>query len=421
MFHAVMGLQFGDEGKGKFVDYLAQRYRYIARFSGGANAGHTVNVGGVKAIFSQIPATLEERRELYVCQGALVSLATLEREISYVKSVCPESQIYIDPRCHVVMPIHASLNMASEKFKGSKKIGSVGVGVGACFEDKVNRIGVRLIDTLNPAVLREKMSLMWEIRQKQIEKVFDDTFDLDFDVECARISEAGQRIEAYISLTDERIRALLSRGEGILLESAQGAFLDCAFGTYPYTVAYQTLPQNCFGLIGVPAHTMEVLGVMKAYMIRVGNGPFPTELSDDRADYIRERGNEYGTVSKRPRRCGWLDLSLVEHAVRLAGVTEIAITNVDVLGGIDEVLVCTGYRIHGKAVSANWALLQFDEVEPVYERLPGWPALKGTYHAVNEFPPTLIKYVEFIQSHLPVKIRYISYGPDRNDTFQIKN
>jgi adenylosuccinate synthase len=166
---------------------------------------------------------------------------------------------------------------------------------------------------------------------------------------------------------------------------------------------------------------MQVLGVMKAYMIRVGNGPFPTELEDDRANYIRVKGHEYGTVSKRPRRCGWLDLPLVEHAVKLAGVTEIAITNVDVLAGMDEVLVCTGYRLDGEMVCANQALIRFDEAEPIYVRLPGWPELDGKYHAIEDFPVELRNYIELIQSHLSEKIKYISYGADRNDTFEVIN
>ncbi|MDR5781829.1 adenylosuccinate synthetase [Caballeronia sp. LZ065] len=419
MFHAVMGLQFGDEGKGKFVDYLSRRYRHIARFNGGANAGHTVNVGETKAAFSQIPATLEGAKELYVCQGSLLSLDTLEREINYIQSVHPDNKIHIDPRCHIVLPIHAQLNRASEAFKGKKKIGSVGVGVGACFEDKANRHGIRLIDTQNPDTLRQKLLMLWDIRKKQIEQVFEGTLDLEFDAEFEKLLKLGKTVRHYECFTDEKISAALAANEGVLLETSQAAFLDCAFGTYPYTVAYQTLPQNCFGMIGIPAHRMHVLGVMKAYMIRVGNGPFPTELDDERADTIRERGHEYGTVSKRPRRCGWLDLPLVDHAVRLAGVTEIAITNVDVLGGMKEIWVCTGYRLNGRSVSANEALMQFADIEPVYERLPGWPPLTGRYHSIDAFPAELRHYLGFIQSHLSAKIRFVSYGPDRSETLRI--
>ncbi len=230
----------------------------------------------------------------------------------------------------------------------------------------------------------------------------------------------GKRIEPYFTFTNEVIGDLLNSGEDVLLETSQATFLDNSFGTYPYTAAYQTLVQTCFAMIGIPAQKMHIVGVMKSYMIRVGNGPFPTELLTEQADYIRERGNEYGTVSKRPRRCGWLDLSLIKHAVKLNGVTELAITNVDVLADLPEIKVAIAYEIDDKFVCCNDALLQFDKVKPIYKTFKSWGALNSSYTHLTELPIELIDFLSFIQDYAGVPIKYISYGPDRNQTLVMK-
>lgn len=421
MLKAVVGLQFGDEGKGKFVDFLACDYQHIVRFNGGANAGHTVIVNGEHAAFSQIPATVTDGKFLYICQGALISMERMIQEINFIHSVCQNSKIYIDPRCHIVMPIHVQLNKASEAYKGEKKIGSVGVGVGACFEDKSNRVGIRLIDLIDEETLKDKLQTLWEIKDKQISNVFGGELTLCFYKELNRLSQLGKRLQPYFCFTNDLLKKLLDNGTDVLLESSQATFLDNSFGTYPYTVAYQTLIQSCFTSMGVPAEKLNVLGVMKSYMIRVGNGPLPTEINDEQALYIRKRGNEFGTVSNRPRRCAWLDLALIEHAIELNGVNEVSITNVDVLSNIQNLKVCVGYRLNGLEVCINEALLHFDHVEPIYEQFDSWPELYGTYYGIDDLPFNLIKYLSFIQSKISADIRYISYGPDRNKTLKINS
>ncbi|EEO02249.1 adenylosuccinate synthase [Vibrio cholerae] len=420
MIKAIVGLQMGDEGKGKFVDLLAQQYRHIVRFNGGANAGHSVVFNEQRMAFSQIPATIRNGKCLYISQGALISLERLLQEIEFIKDHCPDTQLFIDPRCHIVLPIHAALNQASEQYKGVHKIGSVGVGVGACYEDKSNRLGIRLQDTLNESVLRHKLTLLWEIREKQIESVFEGRLHLNFEQQVQYILRLGKQLEPYFCFTNQVISRLLQRGESMLLESSQATFLDNSFGTYPYTVAYSTLIQSCFASIGIPAQTLQVLGVMKAYMIRVGNGPFPTELDGDIAQYIRVKGNEFGTVSQRPRRCGWLDLALVEQAIHLNGVKEVAITNLDVLGGMDEVWVCNGYLLHGKKVCTDEALLHFDQVEPIYTKFQGWPRLPNGILKLSDLPKELLHYLAYIQSYISAPIRYISYGAEREYTIHIE-
>ncbi|CAQ82828.1 MULTISPECIES: adenylosuccinate synthase [Photorhabdus] len=419
MLIAVVGLQFGDEGKGKFVDYLSGNVNNIARFNGGANAGHSVQYGNIRVSFSQLPSSLN-KKNLYICQGALISLPILIREIEFIQRENIHSNILIDPRCHIVLPLHAELNKASEKYKGKNKIGSVGVGIGACVEDKSNRHGIRLIDTLDKERLRSKLKFLWDIREKQIKHVFNGDNTLDFEEMLEKTHQYGKRIEPYFTFTNEIIGDLLNSGEDVLLETSQATFLDNSFGTYPYTVAYQTLVQTCFAMIGIPAQKMHIVGVMKSYMIRVGHGPFPTELLSELADYIRERGNEYGTVSKRPRRCGWLDLCLIKHAVKLNGVTELAITNTDVLADLHEIKVAIAYEIDDKIVCCDDALLQFDRVKPIYKSFKSWGKLKESYTSLAELPIELIDFLSFIQDYAGIPIKYISYGPDRNQTLVIE-
>ncbi|WP_434527079.1 adenylosuccinate synthase [Photorhabdus asymbiotica] len=419
MLIAVVGLQFGDEGKGKFVDYLSGNINNIARFNGGANAGHSVQCGNIRGSFSQLPSSLN-KKNLYICQGALISLPILIREIEFIQREDIHSNIFIDPRCHIVLPLHAELNKASEKYKGKNKIGSVGVGVGACVEDKSNRHGIRLIDTLDKERLKSKLKFLWDIREKQINHVFNGNISLDFEEMLETTHQYGKKLEPYFTFTNEIIGDLLNSGEDVLLETSQATFLDNSFGTYPYTVAYQTLVQTCFAMIGIPAQKIHIVGVMKSYMIRVGNGPFPTELLSEPADYIRERGNEYGTVSKRPRRCGWLDLCLIKHAVKLNGVTELAITNTDVLADLHEIKVAIAYEIDDKIVCCDDALLQFDRVKPIYKSFKSWGKLKALYTSLAELPIELIDFLSFIQDYAGVPIKYISYGPDRNQTLVIE-
>lgn len=418
MLKAVIGLQFGDEGKGKFVDFLSKNVAHIVRFNGGANAGHSVQHNDVRVAFSQIPASLNDKK-LYVCQGALISPDILVKEIAMLQELGIKSEIYIDPRCHVVLSIHAELNKASESYKGKQKIGSVGIGIGACFEDKANRHGIRLIELTDKEKLREKLLFLWNIREKQIKYVFKGENQVDFEEELSKLYEYGKFLAPYFTFTNSVINKLLAKNEDVLLETSQATFLDNAFGSYPYTVAYQTLVQTCFPMIGIPAQDMRVTGVMKAYMIRVGNGPFPTELFDNTAEYIRVKGHEYGTVSKRPRRCGWLDLNLINHAIKLNGVNELAITNLDVLSDLSEIQVAVSYLHNQEAVCSNTALLYFDEVEPVYKTFKGWQTLKERYHSLKELPFELIEFLRYIEKSTKTVVKYLSYGPDREQTLVI--
>ncbi|USS96173.1 adenylosuccinate synthetase [Serratia symbiotica] len=223
----------------------------------------------------------------------------------------------------------------------------------------------------------------------------------------------GEKLSPYFSFTNEKTSSLLKKKQNILLETSQATFLDNAFGSYPYAVAYQTLVQSCFLMIGVPAHPMHVVGVMKAYMIRVGNGPFPTEIFDEKSHYIIEKGNEYGTVSKRPRRCGWLDINLIKHAIELNGVNEIAITNVDVLAGLDKVKVATSYLIDNKKICTNAALMDFEKATPQYTEISGWGELNTDYNSIDELPIELMKFIVYIESECGIIVKHISCESER--------
>ena len=416
--HAVVGLQFGDEGKGKFVDYLARSLRHVARFSGGANAGHTVQVDGSRQVYSQLPA-VSKPSNLYVCPGAVISPDVMLREIDLVLTNSPDTRIVIDPRCHIVLPLHVAINAASERFKGKDKIGSVGKGIGAAVEDRTNRLGIRVFDALDRSRLSSRMALLTSVRNKQLQCVYGADNAPDVASMIDNISDFGRRIRSYVGFTDEHIRNCLSEGHDVLLETSQATFLDNIYGTYPYTVSYNTLVQNSLPIIGIPAQAIQTLGVMKCYSIRVGNGPFPTEMDESIASNIRHRGNEFGSVSGRPRRCGWLDLSLIKRAVELNGVTRIALTNVDVLGGHVEIAVAVGYTINGERVSTSQALLQFDDVTPVYEYFNGWPEIDSITSSANDIPAELRSSIKFIEDFVGCPVQYLSYGPDRQHTLEV--
>jgi adenylosuccinate synthase len=415
MFYAVTGLQFGDEGKGKFVDYLSQIIGAVARFNGGANAGHSVKFEGRELSFSQLPAA-PGARQLFVGPGALITPDVMIRELEFFEQMATPPRICIDPRAHVVLPIHVALNQASEAYKGEDRIGSVGKGIGACVEDRTNRTGIRLCDLLDRETLKSRLDRLWKIREGQIRHVFGGKMGkLEFDTVLGELCDFGSRIAPYLQFTNRQLTRCIDMGKPVLLETSQATFLDNIYGTYPYTVSYQTLVNSCFSLLGLPLSELHVVGVMKCYMIRVGNGPFPTELTGPIADRIRESGNEYGTVSGRPRRCGWLDLALVKHAVRLTGTREIALTNVDVLAGMPSISACLSYKRDGQTISVDEALLDLSRVEPHMAEFASW-TMPISVTCYEDLPKTLQNFIEFIEDFVGVPVRYVSYGADRRQT-----
>ena len=423
MIKGIVGLQFGDEGKGKATDYFAAEFNNIVRFSGGTNAGHTVCVNEKTYKFSQLPAVVHDRKNLFLSHAVLIEPQTLLNEIKLISEL-KDVQVFIDPRAHLVLPIHPILNRASETYRGSKKIGSVGKGIGACYEDKVNRLGVRVGDIFNEKILFEKINFMYHLRAQQINHVFSIKYtdvQKDIDQTCVALKDFSNKIKKYIHYVNEEIEVRLKYKQNFLLEGSQATFLDNGLGSYPYTVAYPTLITSCFYNMGIPVHNnFHVVGVMKAYTIRVGEGPFPTELFDERADLLRTKGNEYGTVSGRNRRCGWLDLNIVKHAVKLNGVDEVMITNLDVLSVLEKFYVCYRYENISNVAEDNDVFFNLADAKPVYKEFDSWNFNLEEMQD-GKFPQQLIEFIGFVEDFLEVPITILSYGKDRQHTQRIMN
>lgn len=409
----VLGLQFGDEGKGKFVDYLSKNADFIVRSNGGNNAGHTVVVGKNKYAFSMLPSGALYKKPILIAQGCVINPQVLLNEINVVEEHAGPIDLRIDPRCHVIMPYHILLDEATEQYKGENKMGSLKLGVGYCYEDKTNRAGIRMIDLLDKQVLAERINQIWDIKKSRIQDGYKHPFNLDKETIIAEYLDFGQQLKKYIKPVSEEL-IVAEESKNVLVETSQANYLDYSFGTYPYTVAYNTIASSSLSDIGLPPQSIEVLGVLRAYTIRVGNGPFPTEEHSEIGNFLRECGNEYGTVSKRPRRCGWLDLVMAKYSCRLNGVKEIAVTKLDVLSGLSELKVCVGYEVNGIVVETfNPVDSPLDKVRPIYQTLAGWKDDISKINSFDELPAECQKYVEFIESYLEVKAKFLSVGPER--------
>ncbi|MBI3955940.1 adenylosuccinate synthase [Candidatus Gottesmanbacteria bacterium] len=409
----VVGLQWGDEGKGKIIDAVSPSFDYVVRWNGGNNAGHTVVVDGKRFPLSLVPSGVLQKKKLLIAQGVVINPKVLLSEIKMLKDAGYPVDLTIDPRCHIVMPYHGALDAANEAWKGRDATGSLHLGIGYCYEDRNNRAGIRLEFLVRPRVLQEELERIVPLKIAIIKKAYGVKTDFTVQSILDEYIPYGKKLKPYLGdvsslITYQRIT------HTFLFEQAHGTMLDPVFGTYPFTVAPPTIAGAVFGMVGVPAVPVNVLGVVKAYTTRVGNGPFPTELLDKTGDAIRKTGNEFGTVSKRPRRVGWLDLPLLRYAVRLNGVREIAITKLDVLSGIAVLRVCIGYRCRGKILRefpSEISLLP--DCMPVYKQLPGWQEDISRVRRRNDLPKQALMYLSFLERELAVPIRFISVGADR--------
>ncbi len=410
----IIGLQFGDEGKGKFVDYLSQNSDIVVRTNGGNNAGHTIFVKNYKFSFSMLPCGALNEKEVLIAQGCVLNLQILINEIKLIKDLNKNLRLRIDPRCHIIMPYHILLDEATENYKGDKKMGSLKLGVGYCYEDKTNRSGIRIIDLLNKYIFIDKIDSVWEIKKSRILEGYKHPFNLDKDKIIKEYLDYAEQLKEYILPVTEYLLDNINK-KNITLETSQASYLDYSYGTYPYTVAYNTISSAALVDIGLPPMELTVLGVIRAYCIRVGNGPFPTQQDNEVGEYLREKGNEYGTVSKRPRRCGWLDLKLVKYSCKLNGVNELALTKLDILSGLNKIKVCVGYKENNEEIkNFNPSLHSLDRVEPIYVELDGWEEDITKIKEYVDLPTNCKKYLDFIEKYLNRKIKYISVGPNRN-------
>lgn len=415
----VIGAQWGDEGKGKITDYLASNANVVVRYQGGNNAGHTVETGGEQYKLHLIPSGILYSGSLNIIgDGVVIDPEALFQEMDGLKTRgILVDNIIISDRAHIIMPYHKVLDSLSERKRGNLDIGTTGKGIGPCYADKFERLGIRVCDLLNSEVFVKKVKMVIELKNEIIQKVYGGE-PLDGDRIIEKYLEFGNRLKPFVKDTIHQLYNEIKKGSNILFEGAQGTLLDINYGTYPYVTSSHPISGGvCVGAGVGPNAIDKVVGVCKAYTTRVGKGPFPTELYNETGDFIREKGREYGTTTGRPRRCGWLDLVIVKHAAVLSGITDIAITKLDTLSGIDKLMVCTGYELDGRVIDYFPASLEdLSRCKPVYEEYDGWDESVERARTYNELPETAKKYLERIESFAGARISIISVGPGRDDT-----
>ncbi|MCH9030446.1 MAG: adenylosuccinate synthase [Bacteroidetes bacterium] len=417
----LVGCQWGDEGKGKIVDILSENYDIVTRFQGGANAGHTVEIGDNQYILHLIPSgILRNNVKCVIGNGVVVDPNALLEEIKLLKQngINVEGRLFISHNAHLIMPYHKLLDSISESSK--KKIGTTGRGIGPCYMDKYARKGIRIVDLLNRKILERKIRDNLEEKNTLLKKVYEHD-GLDADKIINEYIQFDKAIDKYITDVPLMLNNSIRDGKSILLEGAQGALLDVDHGTYPYvTSSSPTSGGACTGS-GIPPNKItSVFGIVKAYTTRVGNGPFPTELTNDEGENLRKEGAEYGATTGRPRRCGWFDAFLVSYSAMINGIDSVAITKLDVLGTFESIKVCVGYKLNGKSLNSfPTDVEQLNNITPVYETLDGWMEDISKCKSYDELPQKTKDYLEFISDHANIKIEIVSVGPKRKQTFTV--
>lgn len=412
----IIGAQWGDEGKGKVVDMFAEGVDVVARYQGGANAGHTIVVGDRKYVLHLIPSgILHDNVVCVIGNGVVIDPAALMEEIALLKSfgISIDDRLKISHKAHLIMPYHKLLDQLAER---DQKIGTTGRGIGPSYIDKYNRSGIRIVDLLDRKLLEEK--LREGIRQKNewFRKVYDAP-ELDVEKIVAEYLDFDRQMDEYITDTTSYINEAWRSGKKILAEGAQGALLDIDHGTYPFvTSSSPTSGGACTGLGLPPTAITDVTGIAKAYCTRVGAGPFPTELEDETGERLRSAGAEFGATTGRPRRCGWLDLFALRYSAMINGITEIVLTKIDVLNDFDEIKICTGYELEGKPVKyfpSDCSTLE--RVQPVYRTMSGWKSELKSGVTFDDLPNETREYIGAIEEYLGIPVRYIGIGPGREE------
>jgi len=420
----VVGLQWGDEGKGKIVDFLSEKADVVARYQGGHNAGHTVVINNEKFILHLIPSgILYKGKTCLIGNGVVVDPSALIEEINGLKKRGVEiNNLFLSKNAHLIMPYHVALDRENEKLRGTKSIGTTGRGIGPSYCDKIGRVGIRVADLLQPGIFREKLKAnlfhvnfllenLYKAPRYDIEEIYNEYM------------RYAKELSEYIADTDIIINKSISEKGNILFEGAQGTLLDIDHGTYPFVTSSNAIAGGaCTGLGVGPTKISRVLGVVKAYTTRVGSGPFPTEIKDALGDTIREKGGEYGATTGRPRRCGWLDIVVLRHSVRINGITGIAVTKLDILDGLETIKICTSYRHNGMVYEELPKEINILEgCEPVYEEVEGWSASTLGVRHFNELPKSARAYIRRIEKLLHVKVHMISTGQRRDELILLKD
>ncbi|MGM9701177.1 MAG: adenylosuccinate synthase [Prevotella sp.] len=413
----LLGLQWGDEGKGKVVDVLTPHYDVIARFQGGPNAGHTLEFEGQKYVLRSIPSGIFQGGKINIIgNGVVLAPDLFMDEAQHLEETGHDlkSRLHISKKAHLIMPTHRILDRAYEAAKGKNKVGTTGKGIGPTYTDKISRNGLRVGDILDR--FEEKYAAHKDRHMKMLASMGWTDFEGFEEVE-AKWLQGIEYLKGFQMVDSEiEINRILRSGESILCEGAQGTMLDVDFGSYPFVTSSNTVCAGaCTGLGIGPNRIGRVFGIMKAYCTRVGSGPFPTELFDETGDTIRQIGHEYGAVTGRERRCGWIDLVQLKYSVMVNGVTELIMMKSDVLDGFDTIKACVAYRLKDGTETADFPY-EIDDVEPIYKELPGWKTDMTQFTSEEQFPEAFSQYVKFLEDFLETPITIISIGPDRAQT-----
>lgn len=417
----IVGAQWGDEGKGKIVDMLSEHADIVARYQGGANAGHTVCIGDKEYVLHLIPSGIfHQHITCVIGNGVVIDPAALMSEIGQLQSagINIGGRLRISHNAHLIMPYHKQLDSIREQH--SSKIGTTGRGIGPAYIDKAMRIGIRIVDLLNRDLLAKKLKLNIEEKNQILTKVYGES-KIDLDAIIAEYQEFDKKIDEYITDTSLFLNTALKEGKKIIAEGAQGALLDVDHGTYPYvTSSNPTSGGACTGL-GIPPTAVDsILGIVKAYSTRVGNGPFPTELAESTGERLRTIGHEFGATTGRPRRCGWFDAVALRYSAMINGIQKIAITKIDVLDSFDEISVCIGYEYEGRRLKTfPTDVHSLEHIKPVYEIFEGWKTPLSNISSYHELPLQARRYIETLSHLTGTGVALVSVGPRRDQTILI--
>ncbi len=421
----IVGTQWGDEGKGKIVDLLSEFADIVVRFQGGNNAGHTMVVNGKQFISHLVPSGILQKKICLIGNGVVVDPAVLLEEIDYLNSkgvdIGPE-KLRISEKAHIIMPYHKQVDLAREKMNGDKKIGTTGRGIGPSYEDKATRRGIRFVELLDSEVFSERVDIILKEKNFYL-KNYLSSDTLDFNEIIDLYKNYSKKLAPYITNISIVIDEAIKAGKQILFEGAQGTHLDIDHGTYPYVTSSNTVSGNaCCGAGIGPKEITGVIGIVKAYTTRVGQGPFPAELFDATGDKIQKNGAEFGATTGRKRRCGWLDTVMLRNSVRLNGLTGLAVTKLDVLGGIKSLNICTGYEYDGSIIHdfpANLKVLA--ACKPIYETMLGWSEDISSIRKIEGLPQNTRNYLSRIEELIKTPVNIVSVGPGRDETIVINN
>lgn len=419
----VVGTQWGDEGKGKITDFLAESAEVVARYQGGNNAGHTILIDNKKYKLTLIPSGIFYNEKVCVIgNGTVINPAALLDEIAYIReNGFSTANLKISDRAHVILPYHLVLDKLEEERKGANKIGTTGKGIGPAYMDKAARSGIRVADLLDPKEFERKLRHNVKEKNSLIEQVYEGQ-GVDVEEILANYLGYAEQLRPYVTDTSVVLNDMIDQGKRVLFEGAQGVMLDIDHGTYPFvTSSNPSAGAVCIGSGVGPTKIHQIIGVAKAYTTRVGDGPFPTELNNEIGDRIRETGHEYGTVTGRPRRVGWFDSVVVRHARRVSGITGLSLNSLDVLTGLDTVKICTSYRYKGEIIEHYPASLDvLNECEAIYEELPGWSEDISAVRSLDQLPENTRRYVSRVSELTGIPISIFSVGRNREQTNQVR-